>query len=205
MCGELRLESRGLYNPIGVYHPHFNDGVRACSTLDHALTHGVTTNSGKVLPGRSLVLAVRAPNLEHGCLLKHMRWGIAMKNNRLLYNARSETILDKPTFSKPMLSIGAGGRGIIVVRAFREGPGWFGLKDNKPFGLACVHNHTGFAVITCEANRVVEPYKSRMPCILPARKWDGWLNEKLSPNKDNSLFTSSYLKPLNHKYMEQVA
>jgi putative SOS response-associated peptidase YedK len=188
MCGELRLESRGLYNPIGVFHPNFfSGGVFTDTSLKN------TAQTGSVDPGTKVPIGVAHPDIEDACLVKGMIWGMRPTHTGgLLYNARSETILNKATFVTPFMN---GQQGIVVARMFNEGPKWFSIKDGSPFGMAAVYNDTGFAIITCEANSLVKPWKHRMPCILPANKWSAWLS------KDGHTPKTLLLKPLNPEHM----
>jgi putative SOS response-associated peptidase YedK len=133
--------------------------------------------------------------MAQSCVLTKMRWGISPKLGSLLYNARSETILEKPTFSAPM---NQGQRAIVLARLFNEGPKWFSVGGGAPFGMACVYNHTGFAIITAAANKKVEPYKHRMPAILPANMWSKWLTTSAQE-------AARLLKPLHPVHIQVAA
>lgn len=181
MCGTLKLESQGLYNPLGVFNPYFPKGVFIDSRGKEV---------GTITPGDTITV-VTNHILPEACTLVAKRWGIDLAG-KLLYNARSETILEKPTFA-PLMQQGQ--RAVAMAHLFNEGPGWFTVAKGAPFGMACVYDSTGFAIITTAANEVVEPHKHRMPAILPANTWSKWLTS--SPQEAIGL-----LKPLHPRHVQ---
>lgn len=138
-----------------------------------------------------------------------MRWGLIpswAKDPKIGYkmiNARSESILEKPSFKKPFLSQ----RCLIPASGFYEWqhldnkkiPYYFKLKDQDLFAFAGLYDEwkdpegyplKTFTIITTEPNEVVAPIHNRMPVILPEKSEDIWLDHTISdPQKLLSLLT----------------
>jgi putative SOS response-associated peptidase YedK len=133
-------------------------------------------------------------------IIEQLKWGLVPSwskdpemGNRMI-NARAETITEKPSFREAFKSR----RCIIPATGFyewqRKGAGgkqpfYFYLKDKEVFGLAglwenWIDKQTGeeletCAIITTEANHVLEPVHERMPVILKPESYDEWLDEKI--------------------------
>lgn len=109
------------------------------------------------------------------------------------FNAKAETVHEKPSFRKPIKS----DRCLIPATGFfewqtrKEGkiPHYIYLKKGDPFGFAGICDHwvdrdTGeientFSIITTRANpllEVIHNSKKRMPVILVQKNEDEWLN-----------------------------
>jgi len=113
-----------------------------------------------------------------------------------LFNARAETIAEKPSFKDAFIHR----RCLIPADGFfewkKEGqkkiPYYFFLKSGKPMGFAGLYE-TWFApdrrridtctIITTEPNAVVAPIHDRMPVIVPRDSYELWLTPK---NKDTA-------------------
>jgi len=129
--------------------------------------------------------------------LEWMRWGLVPSwakdiaiGNRLI-NARSETILEKPSFRSAFNRR----RCLILANGFFEWqkqtkgggiPYYFFQKDKKPFAMAGIwelwQNSQGdellsCAIITCAANSLLEPIHERMPVILDRTERSAWLSD----------------------------
>jgi len=91
---------------------------------------------------------------------------------RNTFNARSETVHEKPSFRDAFKKR----RALIPVTAFYEGGHFFGLEGQEVFALAGLWEHwktdddelTTCTVLTTEANSLVGQYhpRKRMPVIL---------------------------------------
>ncbi len=126
-----------------------------------------------------------------------MRWGLVPSwakdisiGNKLI-NARSETLMEKPSFRTAF----ARRRCLILADGFYEWqklagvkksslPFLFQLLDRKPFAFAGLwefwQSPEGDAlksctIITCEPNELVAPVHDRMPVILDQKTAWGWL------------------------------
>lgn len=123
------------------------------------------------------------------------KWGLvpvwAKPDFNPLINARGETLAEKPSFKNAFKSR----RCIIPADGFYEWektpggkqPHYFFLKDKVPFGFAGIYENwtdkesgeiiQGCAIITTEANEVLEPIHDRMPVILKPNNFNLWLDE----------------------------
>lgn len=129
--------------------------------------------------------------------IEFLRWGLVPGwakdieiGNRLI-NARSETIMEKPSFKNAF----SRRRCLILADGFFEWkkskmkgapsqPYYFYLADKKPFALAGIweiwqapdgSELWSAAIITCEANDVLKPVHDRMPVIFDKDQMFTWL------------------------------
>ena len=145
-----------------------------------------------------------------------MRWGLipfwSKEPKSGPINARSETVMEKPTFKAPFKQR----RCLIPADGFyewqkkKEGPKqpyYIHMKDKKPFALAGIwdiwKNPDGgkiesCSILTTEPNEVVKPIHKRMPVIVEPKKFDTWLNT----SKENLDEAQALLKPYDAKVME---
>lgn len=145
----------------------------------------------------------RAGEIKWG-LVPH--WADASKWKPLI-NARSETLLVKPSFKSLVHSR----RMVIIADGFYEWkkeesgrmPVRFKLKEEKPFVFAGLWDRNGevttSTILTTEANSLVEDVHERMPVMLTnSEDIEKWLNT------DEYSFdqAASVLKPLPREVME---
>lgn len=124
------------------------------------------------------------------------RWGLVppfvkdLSDWKPLINARSETVHEKPSFRKAFQRkrciIPA--NGFYEWKDFGEGrkiPFYIRLLDQELFGMAGIYEtHTDnegdplhtFAILTTEANALMQPLHDRMPVILRKEDYNVWLN-----------------------------
>jgi putative SOS response-associated peptidase YedK len=130
--------------------------------------------------------------------IEWMRWGLVpswakdISIGSKMINARSETLLEKPSFRNAFQRR----RCLILANGFYEWkrgegknpsvPYFFFLKDGKPFAFAGLwetwHAPEGdelrsCTIITCPANQLVAPIHDRMPVILGVEACYGWLEQ----------------------------
>ncbi len=153
-----------------------------------------------------------------------MRWGLipfwvkdeekAMEIRMKTFNARAETLFEKPSFRKPIKS----NRCLVIADGFFEWrevkgknyPYYIRLADKNPFAIAgiwdtwCNKNtdekYDAFSVITTKANPLLEKIhnkKKRMPAILRREDEKRWLSAGL--NKDD---IDSMLTPIDDSLLE---
>jgi len=144
-----------------------------------------------------------------------MQWGFipfwAKNSGQPLINARSETLLSKPSFKNAFLHQ----RCLIPADGFYEWlrpgkpmprssvsakqPIRFTLQPEPLFAFAGLWNlnhdpegSTGerFVIITTQANEVVKPVHDRMPVILGPEAYDPWLDPSLTGEALMSLMKS---------------
>jgi putative SOS response-associated peptidase YedK len=152
-----------------------------------------------------------------------MQWGLipswagdlrkAEQLRKGTYNARAETLHEKPSFREPLRK----GRCLVLAHGFFEWqhvqetriPWYIRLSDGSPFAFAGLCDTwtdpgTGEVLRTCtivttQANPLMEKIhntKKRMPVILPREKEQEWIDAKTSPAEARQL-----LLPLNQELM----
>ncbi len=119
-------------------------------------------------------------------------WGIkpswGKQPSRLLINARSETVNQRPTFRTSFQRR----RCLVVADGFYEWqatkagkqPYRIALKSGEPFAFAGIWQEVdgapAYVILTTEANRVIRPIHERMPVILEHRHLASWLDSGLA-------------------------
>jgi putative SOS response-associated peptidase YedK len=130
-----------------------------------------------------------------------LRWGLIphyvdpeKRVERLLINARSETLAEAPAFRDAFRTR----RCLIVADGFYEWraeetgkkPVWVTRPSREPFAFAGVwaaarrpdgSDLHSCAIVTCEPGEVVAPIHDRMPVILDRDAEAGWLDPEASP------------------------
>lgn len=145
-----------------------------------------------------------------GNLIRMFRWGLVPpwspgpEVGAKMINARSETVLEKPSFREAF----AKRRCLIPVDGFYEWqkrdkvkqPFLFQRKDLSVFALAGLweqweypggHKLDTCSILTTAANSTMRPIHHRMPVILPEKDWKVWL--ELNEEKASTL--TGLLKP----------
>ena len=159
-------------------------------------------------------------------IIQFFHWGLVpywtpnevemKKMKALTANARAETVFEKKSFSKSILSR----RCLIPATGFYEWqhlwnekiPYFIKLKNEEVFGLGGVYDqwvntetgeiYNSFSIITTPANpllEVIHNSKKRMPLIINRQDEDMWFDYSLSPDKIRSL-----LKPYPDEMMEAI-
>ena len=145
-------------------------------------------------------IAVVALDREGVRRFRLMRWGLLPpfvkdpKRFPTLINARSEEVLEKPSFSHAMRFR----RCLVPAEGFYE---WTGPKGKRrpfllrPRGTQLIafagiyerwRDEKGgeidtVAILTCPANGTIGPLHDRMPVVLPLEHFAAWLNVKGTP------------------------
>lgn len=150
---------------------------------------GVSQNTLKLSAG-DIHPTELAPVLvtEHGTVgCRMLRWGlpgfVAKERGRkrpVIFNARSETAMDKPAFRDGIRS-----RRIVVPAAWfyewncRKEKNTFRRQDSSVLFMAGCYNHyedgDRFVILTTAANASMEPVHDRMPLILERDELAAWL------------------------------
>ena len=118
-----------------------------------------------------------------------LRWGLATARGpgRLLFNARAETITERPAFREAF----ARRRCLFPANGFYEwasGPAgsktpvWVHPAAGGLVAFAGIRWDEAGAIITGAANRLTAPVHHRMPVILPPELWDEWLGGESAPD-----------------------
>jgi putative SOS response-associated peptidase YedK len=153
-------------------------------------------------PSQELMVLRRNPETGERTL-QLLRWGLIpswmkdAKGGRKPINARAETIASSPMFKAAY----AKRRCLLPIDGFFEWkaikgsktkqPYALAMKDRSPFAVAGIWENwtrpdTGealrtFAVITCEANELVDQIHDRMPVIIAPTDYDRWLGQEVDP------------------------
>ena len=147
-----------------------------------------------VAPGQIMPVVVRAEGENN---LELMKWGLIPSwakdpsiGNKMI-NARAETVLEKPSYRKPLQSK----RCLVPVSGFYEWhdtghgkvPYHINLKGEKIFALAGLYDEwfdpdgqkiDSYTILTTSANTFMERLHHRMPVILGREAEDTWLDPK---------------------------
>src|SRR5689334_13352028 len=141
----------------------------------------------------------RVPTILTDHEMQLMRWGLIpgwAKDPAIgskMFNARAETVADKPSFKKPLRFQ----RCIIPASAFFEWKGSPGAKvkyriarkDGELFGFAGLYENwrdpsggelTTCSIITTVPNELVAPIHNRMPVILLPDDEERWLDPDMT-------------------------
>ena len=134
--------------------------------------------------------------------LEPMQWGFIPpwakegQFKRPLFNARSETIWEKPSFKNLIRRY----RGIVPINGFYEWQrrgdsriaNYITLKDSQAMGLAAIiQTHSdGYGqccLITTDANSQMQDVHNRQPVIIKPEDMDAWLNDDNETNVNRCL------------------
>ena len=164
-----------------------------------------------VTPRREVTVVLNTVEGER--VIDRLRWGLVPRwakdkaiGDRLI-NARSETVKEKPSFK----SAYASRRCIIPVDGFYE---WRAIDGQRTKQPVFIHANTGqpiavagiweswrdpadgndaiaplrtCAILTTEANAMIEPIHNRMPVILDEQDWDAWLGASTAMDELDAL------------------
>jgi putative SOS response-associated peptidase YedK len=181
MCGRVALYSR--YEEV---IRHFNLEQGECFNYSYNIA------PTQIHP----TICLSADNTR---MLIPMRWGFIpdwdkSPKPRQHFNARSETILEKPTFRNAFIRQ----RCLVIANGFYEWkteatkqPYFFYMKSQHPFALAAIWERRmeeekvidGFSLITTHANEVVAPVHDRMPVIIKPEDYNLWMSAETRDSK----------------------
>ena len=145
-----------------------------------------------------LVAAVLRPDAQSDRQMQWLQWGLIPpwakdpKMGARMINARSETVLEKPSFRAPFRRQ----RCLIPSDGFfewKEDPGgkqpvFICKQDRSPFAFAGLWESWAkegqiiysCTILTTQANELLKPLHERMPVILQARDYEQWLDPSLN-------------------------
>lgn len=135
-------------------------------------------------------------------MLTELKWGLIPpwaddpNIGYKMINARSETVTEKRSFSRPFERQ----RCIIPVNGFYEWrkfgssklPFYITVNSSNLFGFAGIYEKwkspegtitPTFSILTTDANTLLKPLHERMPVILDPQEYDGWLNNRQPDEK----------------------
>jgi putative SOS response-associated peptidase YedK len=195
-----------------------------------SLPKGILTavDPEQTLPQYYFVSAFEYPHLpvvtSNGII--YCKWGIipswtkdpdaASEIRKLTHNAVGETVFEKPSFRKSMVSQRCllGINGFYEWRQFNKTkyPYFVTVKSSGVFSLGCIYDvwnnpvtgkpeHT-FSILTTPANPLMETIhntKKRMPLIIPRELEQNWVSPDVSPQSVKTL-----IRPYDQADMEAV-
>jgi putative SOS response-associated peptidase YedK len=138
-----------------------------------------------------------------------LKWGLVppwSKDGKGFINARSDTAASKPTFRRALKKnrclIAADGFYEWQKQGAKKQPYFIGLKGGRPFAFAGLWERwqggegepvETCAILTTDANDLMQPIHNRMPVILDRRDFGAWLDPEGKPEE---------LQALLHPYEE---
>jgi putative SOS response-associated peptidase YedK len=160
-----------------------------------------------IAPSQEVPVIIRNNNGRNEA--KVMKWGLVpswapdSSMGQRMINARSETLLEKPSFrqavQKRRCLIPANGFYEWRREAKRKIPMWIQFKTREPFAFpglwdCWIDRDTGkplysFTIITTHANALLRPIHDRMPVMYRKDMGRQWLEESISDELELSLVT----------------
>ncbi len=139
---------------------------------------------GMILPGivRRRNGAQNHDNELQATDVRDLFWGLTSRDNKLIINARAESVLDKPMFSDSF----SNRRCLLPAAGFYE---WdkaktkfiFKRPDGKPMYLAGFYDlnegKDSFVILTTSPNSSMEPVHDRMPVMIEAANAQDYLQD----------------------------
>ncbi|MDD8048416.1 MAG: SOS response-associated peptidase family protein [Thomasclavelia sp.] len=138
----------------------------------HLELHKLNKNNidGDIFPGNKAPVVIKTDN---GYQARIMTWGYKMRD-KLIYNARSETVLDKDFFISIYFT-----RCLVPVSGYYEfskDKTKYSFSKDKPFYLAGIYKDNRFCIITTNCSKY-NSIHSRMPLILEGDDIKLWLSD----------------------------
>lgn len=163
-----------------------------------------SVKTGEVFPSEQAAIVAQTSATEFRPDV--MRWGYPVSGaNRLVINARSETLLGTNMFRKSVLQK----KCLIPCTGFYEWKSEGGAKqkfiirpkDERFFYLAGLYdsfeqfsdNKNRFVIVTAPANEAMKEIHNRMPLIVPAGHARRWLFEFVSDESIKKLYGATKL------------
>ena len=152
-----------------------------------------------ISPGQQVAVVLKKDGEN---VLQRMKWGLIpfwakdQKIGQKLFNARIETVSEKPSFRESFYKR----RCIVPASIFYEWqdfdgkkiPYGFQLHDKKYFTMASIYDVwkdpngisvSTFTILTTQPNSIVSPIHNRMPVILDQQEEQQWLDLSTSPDR----------------------
>ena len=209
MCGRFTL-----YTDISILAERF--------LFDHydIYAQGGFVPSYNIAPTQRVLVVTKESNMNVN-RVEVMRWGLKptwikrQSSSKLLINARSETISEKPSFREAF----SNRRCLILADGFYEWehttigkrPVRIQMRETKPFAFAGIwepgRDNSGkydpelmssCAIITTLASKFMKPIHNRMPIILKPQNEKKWTDKEITEPEE----LEDILSPIADKHME---
>ena len=191
MCGNLRLERFNYFSGEPAL-PFNKIEVRYFSSI----------HQRNVVPGLQIPVIFSIPETGgREVRIQALYWGVPdnFRPGQLIYNARSEKIGKKGPWSSAYKKR----RALVMASSFCEGGQDFQVGNGGPFAIGAIwgirRDYNDVVLLTCRANKAVEPTHGRMPLIIAKRDYLTWLDEKTPLNT-----LAPLLRPLEEKYTHLI-
>ena len=186
MCGRF-----GLFAELGELAGHFDFGPEPL--------RGVYSPRWNIPPTVPVLTVLQGGDARSAGM---MRWGLTPSRGgnsgsapRLVFNARAETIDQRPIFRNAF----AARRCLVPANGFYEWkagagrnktPQWVSHQRGHPVAFAGIwyapqthgEGQATCVIITTAANNLLAPIHDRMPVILPPDQFDRWLSDQTEPD-----------------------
>lgn len=177
MCGRFALTS---------------DESRICTLFGVDLSTPITPRFN-ISPSQK-ILVIRLQSQTHKHVSSLLRWGLIPSWSRdqsvgaRLTNARSETVLTKPSFRdsfrRRRCLIPANGFYEWTTSGKRKQTHYIQTISNEPFGIGGLWDSwedngkriETCIILTCEANQAMQYLHPRMPVVVQPERYDAWLS-----------------------------
>jgi putative SOS response-associated peptidase YedK len=156
MCGRYYFSDQTAYEVEDELH--LNRGALA-------------TRVGEITPGMTTPGIIWNKSTDEDFAISDLFWGIALKDKKLIINAKAESVTEKSMFADSIRNR----RCILPAAGFYE---WdadktkflFKRTDEKPIYLAGIYdlseNRDSFVILTTVANASMKPIHDRMPVMI---------------------------------------
>ncbi len=137
--------------------------------------------AGDITPAMSPIVIAK-DKLEDKLKAMNMLWGLKGRDNKLIINARSESVLEKNMFRDSILNR----RCIIPAAGFyewnRDKTRYTFMRDDKmPMYFAALYdmsdNRDSFVILTTSADEIMAPVHDRMPVMIEKGKVRDYLTD----------------------------
>jgi len=222
MCTAIDLSKGGIELEHGFPHFEFSekDSIELAESINELFGKG--TVEGPIGPTYNIRPTNPMPLVTNQSAgkMNYFRFGLIpswskdVKLGNKLFNARSETIAEKPSFRSAIRKR----RCLIVATAFYEWPKYakgevkrpyrIVMKDGKPFAIAGIWENwrspegediQSTAIITTQPNDLISSYHHRMPVIIDPQDFSHWLSpDPIEPKSLEHLYEPYSAERMTH-------
>lgn len=156
------------------------------ASVEGLISHFGLTRSLYMSPRYNIAPQEMIPVIRNSKEVDFLKWGFKPnwftdpQSEKGFINARSETILEKPSFKRAFekrrcLIIADGYYEWKIIGRIKQ-PYYIKRKDSQVFAMAGIWEDESCAILTTDANALIAPFHDRMPVILTEKNYENWLN-----------------------------